>query len=99
MFVKRIVDYIAKYYFELKGCDAIIFTAGVGENGAYERSKILEKLDFLGVTLDYDFNNQIASYHDIHEGKITTEESTIPVYVIPTDEEIQKSLDRLPNVE
>ena len=44
MFVKRIVDYIAKYYFELKGCDAIIFTAGVGENGAYERSKILEKL-------------------------------------------------------
>ena len=47
MFVKRIVDYIAKYYFELKGCDAIIFTAGVGENGAFERSKVVEKLDFL----------------------------------------------------
>lgn len=99
MFVKRIVDYIAKYYFELKGCDAIIFTAGVGENGAYERSKILEKLDFLGVTLDYDFNNQIASYHDIHEGKITTEESTIPVYVIPTDEEIMIARDTFERVE
>ena len=42
MFVKRIVDYIAKYYFELEGCDAIVFTAGVGENGAFERAKFLK---------------------------------------------------------
>jgi len=93
MFVKRIVDYIAKYYFELEGCDAIIFTAGVGENGAFERKKVVEKLKFLGVTLDYDFNEQIASYHDIHEGKITTENSSIPVYVVPTDEEIMIARD------
>ncbi len=93
MFVKRIVDYIAKYYFELEGCDAIIFTAGVGENGAYERRKIVEKLKFLGVELDYDFNEKIASYHDIHEGKITTENSTIPVYVIPTNEEVMIARD------
>ena len=93
MFVKRIVDYIAKYYFELEGCDAIVFTAGVGENGAYERRKIVEKLKFLGVELDYDFNEKIASYHDIHEGKITTENSTIPVYVIPTNEEVMIARD------
>lgn len=93
MFVKRIVDYIAKYYFELEGCDAIIFTAGVGENGAFERRKIVEKLEFLGVKLDREFNEKIASYHDIHEGKITTDESTIPVYVIPTDEEVMIARD------
>jgi acetate kinase len=93
MFVRRIVDYIAKYYFELKGCDAIIFTAGVGENGAFERKKIVEQLEFLGVHLNAPFNEQIASYHDIHEGKITTDDSTIPVYVIPTDEEIMIARD------
>lgn len=95
MFVKRIVDYIAKYYFELEGCDAIIFTAGVGENGAYERKKVVEKLTFLGVKLNYDFNEQIASYHDIHEGKITTDDSSIAVYVVPTDEEIMIAKDTL----
>jgi len=93
MFVRRIVDYIAKYYFELKGCDAIIFTAGVGENGAYERKRIVEELAFLGVKLDYEFNEQIASYHEIHEGRITKEDSTIPIYVIPTDEEIMIARD------
>ena len=93
MYVRRIVDYIAKYYFELKGCDAIIFTAGVGENGAYERSKIVKQLEFLGIHLNAPFNEQIASYHDIHEGKITTDDSSIPVYVIPTDEEIMIARD------
>jgi acetate kinase len=93
MYVRRIVDYIAKYYFELKGCDAIIFTAGVGENGAYERSKIVEQLEFLGIHLNAPFNEQIASYHDIHEGKITTDDSSIPIYVIPTDEEIMIARD------
>lgn len=93
MFVRRIVDYIAKYYFELKGCDAIIFTAGVGENGAFERKKIVEQLEFLGVHLNEPFNEKIASYHEIHEGKITTDDSTIPVYVVPTDEEIMIARD------
>ena len=95
MFIQRIVDYIAMYYFQLKGCDAIIFTAGVGENGAMERRKVVEKLEFLGVKLDSEMNEQIASYHEIHEGKITTEDSTIPVYVIPTDEEIMIARDTL----
>lgn len=93
MFVRRIVDYIAKYYFELKGCDAIVFTAGVGENGAYERKLILEQLDFLGVKINNDINEQIASYLNIHEGKITTEDSSIDAYVIPTDEEIMIARD------
>ncbi len=93
MFTRRIVDYIAKYYFELKGCDAIVFTAGIGENGPYEREKVLEALDFLGVKLNAELNNQIASYKEIHEGKITTDDSTISAYVIPTDEEIMIARD------
>ena len=88
MYVNRIVDYIAKYYFELKGVDAIVLTAGVGENNIPTRKEILEKLDFLGVKIDNSANDEIAGYKDIHEGKITTDDSSIPVYVIPTDEEV-----------
>ncbi len=93
MFTRRIVDYIAKYYFELKGCDAIVFTAGVGENGPHERERVVQELEFLGVKLNKEINDNIASYKEMHEGKITTDDSTIPVYVIPTDEEIMIARD------
>ncbi len=98
MFIKRIVDYIAKYYFELEGCDAIVFTAGVGENGAFERGKILEKLAFLGVKEDKEVNQSIAGYHEIHEGLITTSDSTIKAYVVPTDEELMIAKDTYQNI-
>ena len=88
MYVDRIVDYIAKYYFELKGVDAIILTAGVGENNIATRKEIIERLDFLGVKIDNNANDEIAGFKDKHEGLITTSDSSIPVYVIPTDEEV-----------
>ena len=97
--IKRIVNFIAQYYFELEGCDAIVFTAGVLENGAFERSWIVDRLQFLGVELDREFNEKIASYHDIHEGRITTDNSTIPVYVVPTDEEVMIARDTYQYVE
>ena len=93
IFIKRIVNYIAQYYFELEGCDAIVFTAGVLENGAFERSWIADRSQFLGVELDREFNEKIASYHDIHEGRITTDNSIIPIYVVPTDEEVMIARD------
>lgn len=93
MFAQRIVDYIAKYYFQLKGCDAIVFTAGVGENGALQRKAIISKLDFLGIKLNEELNAKIASYLEIQEGKITTDDSSFPIYVIPTDEEIMIARD------
>ena len=99
IFIKRIVNFIAQYYFELEGCDAIVFTAGVLENGAFERSWIVDRLQFLGVELDREFNEKIASYHDIHEGRITTDNSTIPVYVVPTDEEVMIARDTYQYVE
>ena len=88
MYVKRIIDYIAMYYFELGGVDAIAFSAGVGENSIRTRKDILEGLGVLGIVPDYEANNTRGE-----EILITTEESKIPVYVIPTDEEVMIARD------
>ena len=70
-----------------------MFTAGVGENGALERSLIAKKLAFLGVKLDEEMNNKIAGYKEISEGVITTADSSIPLYVMPTNEEVMIARD------
>ena len=88
MYVKRIVDYIAKYYVELGGCDAIIFTAGVGENSISTRMQVMEKLACLGVKPDAERNNVRGK-----EALITADNSKIPVYVIPTNEELMIATD------
>ena len=88
MYVRRIIDYIAKYYVEMNGCDAIVFTAGVGENSVSTRRQIMEGLEVLGVHVDEEANNIRGK-----EGKITTEDSSIPCYVIPTDEELMIARD------
>ncbi len=93
IYVDRIVSYIARYYFELEGCDAIVFTAGVGENNYQTRKEVLEKLEFLGIDIDLEMNEKIAGFKEIKEGLITKESSTIPVYVIPTDEEVMMARD------
>lgn len=90
MYVRRIVDYIAKYYVELGGCDAIVFTAGVGENSVPVRRQVLEELKVLGVELDEEKNNIRGSIQ-----KISTTSSSIKVYVIPTDEELMIARDTL----
>lgn len=83
MYIRRITDYIAKYYFEMKGCDAIVITAGVGENAILFRRKLLESLDILSIKIDEE-NIKKAGV----EVKITTDDSKIPCYIIPTDEEV-----------
>ena len=88
MYVKRIVDFIAKYYVELGGCDAIIFTAGVGENSISTRMQVMEKLACLGVKPDVERNNIRGK-----EALITADNSKIPVYVIPTNEELMIATD------
>ncbi len=88
MYVRRIVDYIAKYYVELEGCDAIIFTAGVGENSISTRREVLDRLKVLGVEIDPEANNTRGK-----EILISTKESKIPCYVIPTDEEVMIARD------
>ena len=88
MYVKRIVEYIAKYYVLLGGCDAIIFTAGVGENSAMTRKQVLDKLAVLGIKVDDEANNVRGV-----ETKITTDDSSVPAYIIPTNEELMIAKD------
>jgi len=88
MYVRRIIDYIAKYYVELGGADAIIFTAGVGENSASTRREVLDGLTALGIEVDDEANNCRGK-----EVLITKETSKVPCYVIPTDEELMIARD------
>ena len=88
MYVKRIVEYIAKYYVLLGGCDAIIFTAGVGENSIATRKQVIDKLAVLGIYIDEEANNVRGE-----ETKITTDNSTVPAYIIPTNEELMIAKD------
>ncbi len=94
MYINRIVDYIAKYYVELDGkVDAIVFTAGLGENAREFREEILNKLGSLGIYVDSEKNSQIAGYLDQNEGIISSDSSKVPVYVEPTNEELMIALD------
>ena len=88
MYVRRIIDYIAKYYVELGGADAIVFTAGVGENSAATRREVIDGLKVLGIEIDEEANNCRGK-----EVRITKETSSIPCYVIPTDEELMIARD------
>lgn len=96
MYIDRIVDYIAKYYVKLDGkVDALVFTAGLGENAREFREAIINRLESLNIKLDENANNSIASYLDVHEGKISASDSSVPVYVIPTNEELMIALDTM----
>lgn len=88
MYVRRIIDYIVKYYFQMDGCDAIIFTAGVGENSIATRASVVEGLHLLGIELDPELNDCRGK-----ETLITTATSKIPCYVIPTNEELMIARD------
>ena len=88
MYVEKIVNYIAEYYLELGGCDAIVFTAGVGENSKDTRKAIIDKLAPLGIKIDDERNNVRGE-----EKLISTDDSTVKVYVIPTDEEVMIARD------
>ncbi len=88
MYVEKIVNYIAEYYLELGGADAIVFTAGVGENSKDTRKAIVDKLAPLGIKIDEEKNNIRGE-----EALISTEDSSVKVYVIPTDEEVMIARD------
>ncbi len=89
-YIRRIVDYIAQYYVLLGGVDIIVFTAGVGENNIPIRREVCEKLACLGVKIDLDKNNIRGDVV-----KISSDDSKIDVYVIPTDEELLIARDTL----
>ena len=89
MYCDRIAKYIAEYYLELNGkVDSIVFTAGVGENGSGVRKEVLDRLNPIGIYVNEEINDKIASFKDLHEGVISTKDSKVEVRVLPTDEEI-----------
>lgn len=90
IFCQRVANYIAMYNNILNGADVIIFTAGLGENSIDTRVNIANRIASLGVKIDLDRNNV--------RGKttlISTDDSQIPMYVIPTDEELMIALDTM----
>ena len=81
----RIKKYIGAYAAVLNGLDAIVFTAGIGENSKYMRELICEDLDFLGINMDTEKNN--SDLRSIRS--INTETSKAKILVIPTNEELE----------
>ena len=89
-YVHSLLRFIGGYIAVLGGVDAIVFTAGVGENGAALRKLLIERLAYLGIKLDEE-NNKLR-------GKtvaISTPDSKVKVYVIPTDEEVMIAKDTM----
>ena len=90
LYVQRAVDIIASYANKLGSkLDAIVFTAGIGENDSHFRSEVVKKLTFDKILIDENINKERSDEHR----KISTSDSQVDVYVIPTDEELLIALD------
>lgn len=85
MLYYQIAQYVGSYYVALGGCDAIVFTAGLGENQPALREGVCNYLECLGVKLDKDANN--AAIHG-KQGKLSTDDSKVRVELIATNEEM-----------
>ena len=88
LYIKRICDYIGSYFLYLDGVDAIVFTAGIGENSIPVRKAVVQRLGALGIQLDEQANNVMGE-----EALISTADSKIKVFAIPTNEELMIAKD------
>ncbi len=81
----RIKKYIGAYCSTMNGLDVLIFTAGIGENSGYLRELVCSEMDFFGIELDTEMNNQKSSeFREIHKSS-----SRVKILVIPTNEELE----------
>jgi len=87
--LKRIADYIGSYFVVLGGLDAIVFTAGIGENAKDVREGIINRLSALGVKLDPELNKLRG------EHLISAKDSKVKVFIIPTNEEVMIARDTM----
>jgi len=87
---KRIADYIASYYVYMGGADAIVFTAGIGENASSTRANIIHRVAVLGANIDDERNNCRGV-----ERLISTDDAKVKVFVIPTNEEVMIARDTM----
>lgn len=88
MYTRRVANYIANYNNQLNGADVICLTAGLGEKSIITRKDILDKLSSLEIKIDNERNDFRGEFR-----LITTDDSKIPVYVVPTNEELMIALD------
>jgi acetate kinase len=88
MFIDRVVRYIGQYYVEMGGVDALTFTAGIGENAAEVREKIIDRLGFMGIKIDTEANKVRGE-----EKVVSTDDSAAKVLVVPTNEELEIARD------
>lgn len=93
MFDDRVVETVGGYYALMGGADAIVFTGGIGENAASVRKEIVNGLAALGAVLDEEANDCRGK-----EVKITTPDSKLACYIIPTDEEVMIARDAYANL-
>ena len=85
IFAYKVKQFIGAYAATLGGVDAIVFTAGVGENDRAMRKMILTGLEYLGVDVDFAYNESCPRGEEV---ELSTSRSKVRVYVIPTDEEM-----------
>lgn len=90
MFAQKVANYIAMYNNLLGGADVITLTAGIGENSKTMRKLILDRIASLGVKIDEQRNDFRGEFR-----LISTDDSKIPVYVVPTDEELMIAQDTM----
>lgn len=83
VFCYRVAKYVGAYAAAMNGVDAIAFTAGIGENSDFVREKVIDCLGYLGITLDKEANAKRGE-----EVLISTPDSKVQVYIIPTNEEL-----------
>jgi acetate kinase len=86
-FCEKAAQHIARMAVALRGLDALVFTAGIGENAALVRESICARLTFLGVGFDAERNSGAPKSKPPFERSISPPRAAVPVYVIPTDEE------------
>ena len=75
----------------MNGLDAIVFTAGIGENNPHLRELVCENMDYFGIKIDKELNAKVLRQDNIV--KLSTADSKVLVYVIPTNEELMIARD------
>ncbi|MDD3268771.1 MAG: acetate kinase [Syntrophomonadaceae bacterium] len=83
VYYNKVKGYIGNYMAKLNGCDCLVFTAGVGENGIDIRENICKDLDFLGIKMDVEKNKVRGKEVDV-----SAPDSKIKIFIIPTNEEL-----------
>lgn len=93
VFAHRARQVIGAYAAVMGGLDAVVLTAGIGENGASMRRRILQRLDFLGLVLDDDRNDDARVSDDRPVAEISADHARVRVLVVATNEELQIARD------